>query len=288
MGKVMRRALVLGGALTALVATQVFGSTNLGETFTPTEDFGGDGVFVQTESASANYTMPSDGVITSWRFEAADGPTPPIKLTIVRSAGGLDYTTVGQSPLEPVVPSTLNNYGTRVPVKTGDLLGIYYSDTTFGFDSPGAGYKAVFRATDNEDNDPEPGVTATYEPDEGNRIDLAATLEPDADRDGYGDETQDCAAQDPARTTDCDPPQGRLTKTPPNRLDRSTAKFKFTSDEAGSTFKCKIDKKPYRSCTSPKKVKRLDEGRHKFKVRATDAAGNTDPTAAKDRFKVVD
>jgi len=35
-------------------------------------------------------------------------------------------------------------------------------------------------------------------------------------------------------------------------------------------------------------MKHLDEGKHKFKVRATDAAGNTDPTPAKDKFKVVD
>ena len=38
---------------------------------------------------------------------------------------------------------------------------------------------------------------------------------------------------------------------------------------------------------SPKKVKHLDEGKHKFKVRAVDGAGNVDPTAAKDKFKVV-
>ena len=29
---------------------------------------------------------------------------------------------------------------------------------------------------------------------------------------------------------------------------------------------CKVDKKPYKPCTSPKKVKRLDDGKHKFKV----------------------
>ena len=29
------------------------------------------------------------------------------------------------------------------------------------------------------------------------------------------------------------------------------------------------------------------KGKHKFKVRAIDAAGNTDPSPAKDKFKVV-
>jgi hypothetical protein len=41
-------------------------------------------------------------------------------------------------------------------------------------------------------------------------------------------------------------------------------------------------------CSSPRKVKNLDEGKHKFKVRAVDAAGDVDPTPTKDKFKVVD
>ena len=65
-------------------------------------------------------------------------------------------------------------------------------------------------------------------------------------------------------------------------------KFKFTSDEPGSTFECKVDKKRFKPCTSPRKVKRLDDGKHKFKVIATDAAGNVDPSAAKDKWRVVD
>jgi hypothetical protein len=46
-------------------------------------------------------------------------------------------------------------------------------------------------------------------------------------------------------------------------------------------------KKDWNACSSPFKVKRLDPGKHKFRVRATDAAGNTDSTPAVDRFKVV-
>jgi hypothetical protein len=65
-------------------------------------------------------------------------------------------------------------------------------------------------------------------------------------------------------------------------------RFRFTSDEPHSTFKCKIDRKPFKSCTSPRTVKRLDAGRHRFKVVAIDAAGNADPAPAKDRFKVVE
>ena len=46
--------------------------------------------------------------------------------------------------------------------------------------------------------------------------------------------------------------------------------------------------KQFGVCDSPRKYKRLDEGKFKFKVRAIDAAGNADPTPAKDKFKVTD
>ena len=64
-------------------------------------------------------------------------------------------------------------------------------------------------------------------------------------------------------------------------------KFKFKSSEPGSSFECKLDKKPFKPCKSPKKLKRLKKGKHKFRVRAIDAAGNTDASPAKDKFKVV-
>jgi hypothetical protein len=92
----------------------------------------------------------------------------------------------------------------------------------------------------------------------------------------------------PPVAADSDPPETTITKGAPNKTDKTKLKFKFTSSEPGSTFECRLDKKKFNPCTSPRKVKRLDEGKHKFKVRAIDAAGNVDSTPAKDKFKVVD
>jgi len=92
----------------------------------------------------------------------------------------------------------------------------------------------------------------------------------------------------PTATPDRDPPETTITKAPPNKTDKVKAKFKFTSDESGSTFECKLDKQPYKPCASPRKYKRLDEGKHKFRVRAIDPAGNVDLTAAKGKWKVTD
>ena len=87
---------------------------------------------------------------------------------------------------------------------------------------------------------------------------------------------------------DVRPPQTKLTKDAPRKTHKRKLKFKFSSSEPDSTFECRLDKKPFRPCTSPRKVKRLDHGKHKFRVRAIDAAGNVDLSPAKDKFKVVD
>jgi hypothetical protein len=85
---------------------------------------------------------------------------------------------------------------------------------------------------------------------------------------------------------DNDPPNTTITKAPKGTIERDTAKIKFKSSEAGSTFACKLDKGSYRSCSSPRKYKNLDDGKHKVLVRATDAAGNADPSPDKAKFKV--
>jgi CSLREA domain-containing protein len=59
-----------------------------------------------------------------------------------------------------------------------------------------------------------------------------------------------------------------------------TAKVFFSSTEAGSTFRCRIDAQPYASCTSPKTFTGLAAGNHTVRVIAKDHAGNVDPTPA--------
>jgi Tol biopolymer transport system component len=87
---------------------------------------------------------------------------------------------------------------------------------------------------------------------------------------------------------DTDPPETEITKAPKNRTDKPKAKFGFVSDEPGSSFDCKFDKKGFAPCASPRKYKHLKARKHKFQVRATDPAGNTDSSPDEDKFKVVD
>jgi hypothetical protein len=61
-------------------------------------------------------------------------------------------------------------------------------------------------------------------------------------------------------------------------------RFAFSSDVAGATFQCKLDKGRFARCTSPKAY-RLGPGKHNFSVRAV-GPGGTDPSPAKLRFRI--
>jgi hypothetical protein len=86
---------------------------------------------------------------------------------------------------------------------------------------------------------------------------------------------------------DLDPPETTITRGPSGATTRRTVSFRFRADEAGSSFKCRLDARAWRSCSSPKRYSGLSFGRHVFRVRATDPSSNVDPTPAKRVFRVV-
>jgi hypothetical protein len=85
---------------------------------------------------------------------------------------------------------------------------------------------------------------------------------------------------------DTTPPETTIDKGPARKTKSRKATFKFSSNEPGSSFECKVDSKPAKPCTSPLKLKHLKRGKHKLAVAATDAAGNTDATPATYKWKV--
>jgi hypothetical protein len=239
-GRVRSFLLASAGALVALAVTSISpaaAAVTVGQTFTPTDDFGGSGVFVPSSTPGASYTVPSDGVITSWSFEAAAGVTPPMKLKVVRPAGGDDFTTIGDSELQTPLPGILNTWPTRIPVSAGDLPSHFYTDTTVGFRDDAAGYDAHFIAggSGDPDVDPPPGTTVPYEFDEADQIDLSSVLEPDADRDGFGDETQDQCPSNAATQGPCPPVKQKKRKCKKRKKHRSA--------EVAKKKKCKKKKR---------------------------------------------
>jgi hypothetical protein len=62
--------------------------------------------------------------------------------------------------------------------------------------------------------------------------------------------------------------------------------LKFTATVAGASFRCAVDKGPFKACRSPFTASSLKPGRHTIRVAAV-AAGVVDPTPAVATFKVL-
>lgn len=81
---------------------------------------------------------------------------------------------------------------------------------------------------------------------------------------------------------DRDPPQTKLLGA---KVAGRTATVRFRSDEAGR-FRCKLDRRKARRCSSPLTYRALALGPHAVKITAIDAAGNADPTPVTARFTI--
>jgi hypothetical protein len=88
----------------------------------------------------------------------------------------------------------------------------------------------------------------------------------------------------PPTARDTDPPETSLKLKRKNR--RGTRYVaRIGADEPGATFECRLDRRRWKPCAAKRKLRSLDAGRHRFRARATDPAGNLDPTPAKERFR---
>ena len=89
------------------------------------------------------------------------------------------------------------------------------------------------------------------------------------------------------------PPNTKITRSR-IRARKGSAQIAFKSVGAATGFQCALTRKraksrgqgrgKFRTCSSPKRYKRLRRGRYTFKVRAVNAVG-PDPTPAKLSFK---
>jgi hypothetical protein len=257
-------------------------ATQIGQTFPPVTGCGA-GTYIQTTSPGGQYAAPSSGVITAWSFQASATPPSPIKLKVVRPVGGTLYTVVGESSLASPVASQLNTFGeVRVPVQTGDLIGYFVPISASG--ACGIATGPAYEYSVPGSLDPSPGTTTTFTPDGNAQLDVSATLEPDLDADGFGDETQDQCPTDGSLQAAC--ADTTISGGPKDKTRKKRATFVFTSNVPDASFQCAVDGQALKvPCTSPYKVK-VKRGRHTFQVRAVSPGGVPDPTPSTDDWKV--
>ncbi|GAA4078374.1 hypothetical protein ACFFOS_06720 [Nocardioides kongjuensis] len=86
------------------------------------------------------------------------------------------------------------------------------------------------------------------------------------------------------------PPETTIIARPKRSTTKRKATIAFTSTVFGAdkavSYQCKVDRKKWRSCSSPLRLTRLTAGKHKVRVRAVDGSGKLDPTPAVTRWKV--
>jgi hypothetical protein len=150
-------------------------------------------VFVQHDlTGGPSYSPSSYGVITSWGAAANGSTGQTLQLTVLRQDADLDYTILRRDPVRTLANlNALNTFtGLRLPIEAGQLIGVY--------DPPGSqadcesfgssGDEVAFSDVGN----PSDGVSTTYNGfDSGFRVNAQAVVEPDTDRDVFGDESQD-------------------------------------------------------------------------------------------------
>jgi hypothetical protein len=187
-------ALAIGG-LGLAAPTGASAATTLGETFAPALDSscngGPDSEAVQIHRASGpSYAAPSAGVLTSWSFQSSNTQSTTLTLRVFHPTGTpQEFTPIADGgPQQTIAASSgVHTFPVTIPVETGDLIGIRGTD--------GACASSTLSTGDVYDSHFGPahdiGTPAIYSEGFERIFDIAASLEPDCDKDGLGDETQD-------------------------------------------------------------------------------------------------
>jgi hypothetical protein len=91
-------------------------------------------------------------------------------------------------------------------------------------------------------------------------------------------------------TVDTAAPGTKIQSGPRLRTAKTTATFTFgmiglTAESA--RFECRLDRKQFSPCSTPKRYRKLKRRKHVFRVRTIDDAGNVDPTPASRSWRAM-
>lgn len=181
----------------AFATTPASGAITLGQTQSSNTACAAPGfVDVQTKVGAGvpSYTVPpGGGVITSWQHQARDIDNAQLKFKVLRGpaspVGAAAFTVVGESGFASVPDPILYSFPIRIPVQAGDRLAVATGPNAAA--APPACNVGTATPADEVYEGPDFATGGTLNPFNTFRINVAAVMEPDADGDGYGDETQD-------------------------------------------------------------------------------------------------
>jgi hypothetical protein len=222
----VRSAVGLAATVLALLGLPATGqaSTQFGSNLT-----GGNGAVFACDAActlwnsslpaadtAGTLSAPADGVITSYTLKdagATENAWASVHLRVARTQdGGKTWSGLGASfpDVTPTADGSVQTFVTRVPVGAGDFIGL----ETLGGQSIRAGLANPMANLNLLIGDAFPHDGSSIPPDSNipSALALRATLEPDADRDGFGDETQD-RSKGPKEPAACAPSRATIVGT---------------------------------------------------------------------------
>jgi len=150
---------------------------------------------VQAKSAPGHksFRIPRNGVITAWAHNSRGISGSKLKLKIFRPQGGRRFKMIGESSFERFDNNGVITNRTRIRVRRGDVLGLGLANNAPSspascFDPDGfRGDREYARADDVRRGQTRGFPAGPFQV----RLNVRARLEPDSDRDGFGDRTQD-------------------------------------------------------------------------------------------------
>jgi hypothetical protein len=232
--KVFRGCAVgLLGVLSLATATDAVASETIGQIGTTTSCTDDEAYLQKTLASGPAYSPSAYGVITSWSAMSKAGPDQTVKLMVFRNDGADQFSAVARDSvvrtLSPI-DGTVNTFsGVRIPIEANQTMGIYQpagSKESCEFPTGNSGDVAGF-------SDPfgvgEPGLNTPFDysgDDQGDRVNARAVVEPDADRDGFGDETQDQCSTNQATQGACPVTSHKKCKKKKHKRSVESAKKK--------------------------------------------------------------
>jgi uncharacterized repeat protein (TIGR01451 family) len=195
----------------------------IGQTTGASNSCGSDQVMLQAATAGApSYAAPSSGVIVSWSYGATGGnPNLTFKVYHSTASASTWFVRSGSTEKNPgagagqIHPNALNTFAESpgLPIQTGDVIGLS------GRLGTGVSCIATANGADHirvkNPPDPPPGSdSAGFLGDNPQqKLAVSAVIEPDADGDLFGDETQDSCPTDAGVHTGGCPVDVEIVKT---------------------------------------------------------------------------
>jgi hypothetical protein len=140
---------------------------------------------------------PVAGVVTSWSVNFPPAAVVPQQLKVARLVAPPNIHQVTAESTTVNIVQGLNTFSARIPVQAGDIFGLYGTTVTI-FCSPVPGSVLV-----GYTGDVKAGQSQPFLSDSETAIPVSVLIEPDADNDGFGDETQDQCPQSAALQAAC-------------------------------------------------------------------------------------